>query len=223
MVCDAAQFDTRHLIEALAPTLLSTDAGTLIVTGVETFTRRFRVVLAAAGNLSELADAGRFDETLYYKISSLSLTVPSLRELRADIPANAAQLLAEHRITLNAPAAFALTAEAARWLEAQSWPGNYAQLSRLLLAAARAAHDQTIDVETLEAHHRASEKNSVPAKSVPAALPAMPAPPAKIVEFPVAPAPALSARSVFRPATQAYDFGQRLAHSLAHAGAALAS
>ncbi len=243
MVCDAAQFDTRHLIEALAPTLLSTDAGTLIITGVETFTpaqqktlehlvtsrdvfqpfaRRFRVILAAAANLSELADSGRFDETLYYKISSLSLTVPALRELRADILANAAQLLAEHRIALNAPAAFTLTAEAARWLENQDWPGNYAQLSRLLLAAARASRDQNIDVETLAAHHRASEKAPAPAKAV-TVLPVAPAQPVKIIELPATTTPALSARSVFRPATQAYDFGQRLASSLAHVGAALAS
>ncbi len=80
MLCDAAKFETRNLIEALAPSLLSTDAGTLIITGVETFSpaqqkilenlvtsrdvfqpfaRRFRLILAAAGNLSELADEAR--------------------------------------------------------------------------------------------------------------------------------------------------------------------
>src|ERR1019366_2318705 len=72
----------------------------------------------------------------YYKISWRSLTVPPLRELRDDLLPNATQLLAEHRITLNARAPFTLTTAAADWLQAQDWPGNYAQLSRILLTAA---------------------------------------------------------------------------------------
>jgi DNA-binding NtrC family response regulator len=73
------------------------------------FARRFRLILAAPGDFSELADDGRFNETLYDKISSLSLTVPPLRELAADIPRNAEQLLAEHRLALDFPFPFTLT------------------------------------------------------------------------------------------------------------------
>src|SRR4051812_14482997 len=79
MVCDAAKFEPRGLIEVLAPSLLSHDAGTLIVSGVETFTaaqqktlenlmsgrdvflpfaRKFRLVLAATPALSERVDEG---------------------------------------------------------------------------------------------------------------------------------------------------------------------
>src|SRR5205807_1346481 len=67
MVCPAAEFGPRRLIEVLAPSLLSHDPGTLVVTGVEGFSdeqqktlenlttgrdvflpfaRRFRTVLA---------------------------------------------------------------------------------------------------------------------------------------------------------------------------------
>lgn len=245
MVCDAAQFDPRNLIEALAPSLLSTDAGTLIITGVETFSpaqqkilenlmtgrdvflpfaRRFRLILAAAGNLSEFADDGRFNETLYYKISSLSLTVPALRELRDDILPNATQLLAEHRITLNARAPFTLTTAAADWLQAQDWPGNYAQLSRILLTAARHSRTAEIDVPALEAGLRHSEKVAAPATAVAAnATSPVAAAAAATNGHAVGGAPVLTARSVFRPTTKAYDFGQRLTVSLAAADAALVS
>ncbi len=255
MLCDAAQFDTRSLIEALAPSLLSTDAGTLIITGVETFStaqqkilenlitgrdvflpfaRRFRLVLAAAANLSEMADDGRFNDTLYYKISSLSVTVPALNEMRDDILPNAIQLLNEHRITLNAAAPFTLAPAAAAWLRAQDWPGNYAQLSRILLTAARNSRSPEIEVAGLETGLRHGEKQSVPAKptattvtavaSSPVASPALAAPnqPTIVTLAPTASA-GPTARSVFRPATKAYDFGQRLATSLATAGAMLAS
>ncbi len=252
MQCDVEQFDTRHLIEALAPSLLSTDAGTLIVTGVELFSieqqkilenlmtgrdvflpfaRRFRLVLAAAGNLSEMADDGRFNETLYYKISSLSVTVPALRELPDDILPNAVQLLGEHRIALNAAKAFTFTAEAAAWLRAQDWPGNYAQLSRILLTAARHAHSAEIDVPELEAGLRHGEKHAVSAKHAPAAAsPAVTAVEAALATNGHTNAPTVerakpaapTARSTFRPATKTYDFNQRLASSLAMAGAAIA-
>ena len=212
MVCDAARFEAPRLIEVLAPSLLSQDAGTLVVTGVETFTpaqqkvlenlmtgrdvflpfaRRFRLVLTAAANLSELADAGVFNETLYYKISSLSLSIPALCEMAVDIPSNARHILDEHRAATNAPTPCVLEPAAEEWLTTQLWPGNYAQLSRVLLASARIAGRRKIDAATLEAsllhddHH--TEKNQTPARrtrspfpansvATPAITPAIPSP-----------------------------------------------
>ena len=250
MQCDAAHFDTRHLIEALAPSLLSADAGTLIITGVETFSpaqqkilenlitgrdvflpfaRRFRVVLAAAANLSELSDDGRFDDTLYYKISSLTVTVPALRQLRDDLLPNALQLLAEHRIALNAPAPFTLTAAAADWIRAQDWPGNYAALSRILLSAARETGTAEIDVPALEAGLRFNEKSPSPAQAVSTPLSAVSpvasggsAVPERASVVSPMPRP-LVGPSVFRPATKDYSFSERLGALLANAGAAVAS
>jgi DNA-binding NtrC family response regulator len=189
MVCDAAHFDARRLIEVLAPSLLSHDAGTLIVSGVEAFTaeqqvmlnnlisgrdiflpfaRRFRLVLAATPRLTERLDAGDFDETLYYKISSLSLNVPSLREMRSDIVAVARQVLATE--AAGQSPALDFTAEAAEWLEAQDWPENLDQLRRTVLAAIPLAVDNLIGIEALSA-------DVPPAANVrPAATVAAPAP-----------------------------------------------
>jgi DNA-binding NtrC family response regulator len=291
MLCPAEKFDTQHLIEVLAPSLLSQDAGTLIVTGVESlspaqqkvlhtlmtsrdmflpFARRFRLVLAAAAHLSDLADNGTFDETLYYKISSLSVDVPSLHELRGDILLHVRQLLDQHAAAHKLPKSPSLSTAAAAWLEEQEWPGNYTELSRTLQIAGPAAKGTEIGVPALEAALRQvrAEVASIAAKPVagaaaspapvraqisveetlppfamrpaapaPTAIPAPPAPtpviagtvtapkpaPAPAPAMPVAPkrteaAPrpsGLTARSVFRPASGAYDFSRRLAESLA--------
>jgi hypothetical protein len=176
MVCDAAKFEPLRLLEVLAPSLLSHDAGTLVVTGVETFTaeqqktlqnlitgrdvflpfaRRFRLVLAATGKLSERVDDGSFGETLFYKISSLSLTVPSLREMRGDLTANATRILAELGEAGNDAAPATFTPEAAEWIEAQDWPGNYEQLARTVQMAVGYADGPELTVAALEGglHH----------------------------------------------------------------------
>lgn len=298
MVCPAAKFETRHLIEALAPSLLSQDAGTLIVTGVESlspaqqkilqtlmssrdvflpFARRFRLVLAAAGHLSDLADSGRFDETLYYKISSLSVEVPSLRELRGDILLHVRQLLDQHAAAHQSARSLALSTAAATWLEEQEWAGNYAELARTLELAVSAVKGPELGVPALEyalertlaeigealpaaapapasfsPHLPVAIEETLPPFGLRAPEPAAPAPPtAPSVAAPVAPttpviavtvtpaapkrptAPAtvpapvrpsgLTARSVFRPATGAYDFSRRLAESLSAAEAAVVS
>lgn len=268
MLCAASEFEPRRLIEVLAPSLLSHDAGTLIVTGVEDltaeqqrtlenlttgrdvflpFARRFRLVLAATTALTERVEDGSFGDTLFYKISSLSLTVPSLRELGGDIVLNARHILEHHHATQDASAPSKLSPEASAWLEAQAWPENYAQLSRTLLGAVRHCQGTELDVASLEAALQedadrpapAAEANAVelsisapvaepmvasaaPADAVPAAVAASAA-----ESDPQTPAPSrgvpavrvVGTQSLFRPASTAYNFGKRLSESIAVAEA----
>ena len=260
MVSDAEQFEAHRIIEVLAPSLLFRDAGTLVITGVDTFTlpqqrvlenlmagrdifqpfaRRFRLVLAAGARLSDLVDAGRFSETLFYRISSLSLTVPALREMRGDILANARHLLNQHREAANNPTPINLTAAAAAWLEAQEWPGNYDQLSRTLVAAMRGNGGSTLDVPALEAGLRDAPKIVSQRKVAPARAaadetaafadsaeprPSFPMRPDLSAEAaqPVTGGPAKNGDPVpaARSVSGAYDFSRHLGTSLADAEAA---
>lgn len=193
MVCEAADFESRRLLEVLAPSLLSHDAGTLVVTGVETFNaeqqqvlqklisgrdvflpfaRRFRVVLASTGRLSERVDEGTFDETLYYKISSLSLSVPSLRDMRGDIPANASRILTQLAEDGDDSIPTGFTPEAAEWLETQKWPGNYEQLAGTLQRAVAFAEGPELTIAALESGlHQPENKGEKRARPpAPAAL-----------------------------------------------------
>lgn len=181
LICDAVEFEPRRLVEILAPTLISHDAGTLIVTGVETFgaeqqqtleallasrdgflpfARRFRVILAATTALAARVDRGEFSSALYKKIAALSLALPALRELTGDIAANARHLMQQHQRTIDATFPATLSAEGATWIERQPWPGNHAQLSRTLMLAARHAFAGRIDVSALEAGLLACEREA---------------------------------------------------------------
>jgi two-component system response regulator HydG len=83
------------------------------------------VRLISATNLSpeDLADADRFRQDLFYRINTVEITLPPLRERREDIP-----LLLEHFISFyaqkyNFPAK-RLSATALDELMAHAWPGN---------------------------------------------------------------------------------------------------
>jgi DNA-binding NtrC family response regulator len=247
MVCDAVQFEARHLIKVLAPALLSTDAGTLVLTGVERFTaeqqttlenllngrdvfgpfaRRFRLVLAATNELSDGVDNGSFNDTLFYKISSLSLTVPSLRKMQGDILVNAERILQRHALAAGALTPFTLSPDAADWLATQDWVGNYEQLATTLALATQHAATPQLTLETFYIALRAPAPSSPPvAPASPFA--AAPEPVAAVATAPAQFAPArdeqsdrpLAARSLFRAASNGYNFSQRLAESLATADA----
>lgn len=232
MICDAAEFEPRRLIEELAPSLLSQDAGTLILTGVESFSteqqktlenlltgrdvflpfvRRFRVVIAATSALTDRLDNGSFGETLYYKIGALSLTLPNLRDSPGDIGANARQILAMSAETENGANAPALTPEALAWLEAQPWPGNYDQLARTLVSALAHAENGQLTPASLEAALPAAPNGNGPE---PLLAPSA----AQTGANPATPS-VLTGRSLFRPSSAAYDFGDRLTQLLGVADA----
>jgi DNA-binding NtrC family response regulator len=167
MVCGAAEFGTHRLTEVLAPSLLSHDAGTLIVDGVDlfnpeqqvlldnllsgrdvfhAFARRFRLVLSATSPLWDRVEEGTFDETLYYKITALSITVPKLSEMSSDIPAIAREILASHGADESGAKRLKFTAEAEDWLETRPWPKNYAQLRATILQAIPRARNGRISI-----------------------------------------------------------------------------
>jgi DNA-binding NtrC family response regulator len=90
-----------------------------------------RLVTATHQNLGELVREKRFRQDLYFRISTIPLVVPSLRERREDVPALAEQILealaarwGHSRITLEPDAAGALSAH--------SWPGNIRELRNVL-------------------------------------------------------------------------------------------
>ncbi len=241
MVCDVADFSPAHLLDVLAPSLLSQDAGTLIVTGVERFdeaqqktlenlttgrdvflpfARRFRLVLAATPRLAERVEDGSFGDVLFYKISSLSLTVPTLRAMRGDIVANALHLIEEHHTTVNADAPTQLAADAAVWLGEQTWPGNYAELAETLALALASGSGAELDLATLQAAaEQVAAKRPAPATTTPPA----PVAAANVNVVTAAPRPAepraIATKSLFRPASSNYDFSKRLADSIAVAAA----
>lgn len=99
-----------------------------------------RIMATSQSDLAARMDAGTFRQDLFYRLSGVTLTVPSLRERMDDIP-----LLAEHFLAKgerDMGTVRRLAGDARDLVRAYSWPGNVRQLEntirRLMVTAAEA-------------------------------------------------------------------------------------
>jgi transcriptional regulator with PAS, ATPase and Fis domain len=97
-----------------------------------------RVIAATHKDLEKLVSENLFREDLYYRIATLTLKVPPLRERPEDISALISHFVS-HYARKNERAISGITAEAIQILETYSWPGNIrelaAEIERLVLYA----------------------------------------------------------------------------------------
>ena len=97
-----------------------------------------RVIAATHKDLETLVSEKLFREDLYYRIATLTLKVPPLRERREDISALISHFVS-HYARKNERAISGITAEAIQILEMYYWPGNIrelaAEIERLVLYA----------------------------------------------------------------------------------------
>lgn len=99
--------------------------------GAETLRIEARLIALTNVDLPGAVKAGAFREDLYFRLNVLTLTVPPLRERRADILPLAAHLLGALRGAHGRPHA-KLSDSASRMLAAYSWPGNVRELRNAL-------------------------------------------------------------------------------------------
>ena len=86
-----------------------------------------RAIAATNRDLEADVQAGRFREDLYYRLATVSIHVPPLRERRMDIPLIALTVLEKAQKQFGKAAA-GLSQEAIECLKAYSWPGNVREL-----------------------------------------------------------------------------------------------
>ncbi len=104
-----------------------------------------RVVAATNRDLAEAMRAGEFRQDLYYRINTITIQLPPLRERREDIP-----MLARHFLEgLAGYGPRRLGAAALRCLEAYAWPGNVRELQHAMERAAILARGEEIQPEDL--------------------------------------------------------------------------
>jgi DNA-binding NtrC family response regulator len=106
-----------------------------------------RIIAATNRDLVELVREGRFREDLYYRLSVFPVTIPPLRERRADIAHLVRHVLTEIRPE-RPPAVHSAVMER---LEGHAWPGNVRELQNVLRRAVVLAGEDTIRVEHLPA------------------------------------------------------------------------
>jgi DNA-binding NtrC family response regulator len=108
-----------------------------------------QIIAATHRDLKKLAEEGQFRSDLYFRISTLRLRIPPLRERLDDLPIITDRLLEQLgsdmkrdglRISDNARAA----------LQRYSWPGNIRELRNVLERAALLSDDGVIQITGLE-------------------------------------------------------------------------
>ena len=110
-----------------------------------------RVITATNRNLAEEVRANRFREDLYYRINTMTIDLPPLRERPGDIPLFIDKFLGPE---------WEISPEAVEKLEKYLWPGNVRQLINVIERAKILADDQSIVASDLPAELNAPPINS---------------------------------------------------------------
>lgn len=86
-----------------------------------------RLICATNADVDALVAEGRFREDLLYRINTIRINLPPLRDRRADIPVLADRFLKEYAGLYNHPVQ-SVSPEAISLLSSHSWPGNVREL-----------------------------------------------------------------------------------------------
>ncbi len=126
-------------IENLPKEFQSEVAGTIQANKTQT-----RFIFSTSENLERLVEKGAFDDSLYYRISSHSIDVPSLKERSKDIP-----LIAKSILRNLGKDEIQIDDQAKSLLQSYRWPGNFKELQEAIEHAAANCSDGTIQAESL--------------------------------------------------------------------------
>ncbi|MDX2152519.1 MAG: sigma-54 dependent transcriptional regulator [Bryobacteraceae bacterium] len=107
-----------------------------------------RVIAGTQSNLGEAVEDGRFRADLYYRLGSVQIELPPLRERLEDLPALAAQFAMESEARNGRPRT-ELTPALLQELKSYTWPGNVEELRSVmdrLVALAQGGQLSTADL-----------------------------------------------------------------------------
>ena len=93
-----------------------------------------RVIASTNADLLQRVEAGQFREDLYYRLNSLSLALPSLRERMEDVVPLTAHILDRFAKENGRPVAELAPSAMAKLMD-YSWPGNVRELESIMIRA----------------------------------------------------------------------------------------
>ena len=125
-----------------------------------------RIVAATNKDMLQAVKEGKFREDLYYRLSTVQINVPPLRE-RGDDVMLLARLFLRNFITANRTSEVTLTDDAQRLLKAYHWPGNVRQLKSVIEQVALFESGNTVDAATLSQYMPSNRENALTVQSQP--------------------------------------------------------
>ena len=109
---------------------------------------------------------GKFREDLYYRLSTVQINVPPLRE-RGDDIVLLSRLFLRNFISENRTSEVTLTDDAQRLLKSYHWPGNVRQLKSVIEQVALFESGNTVDAATLSQYMPANRDTALTVQSQP--------------------------------------------------------
>lgn len=110
-----------------------------------------RVVAATNENMQRAIQSGKFREDLYYRLSTVPISLPSLRQRKEDIHLLFRKFASDFADKYRMPT-IKLTEDAVEILEAYAWPGNIRQLKNLVEQISVIESKREIDALSLSSY-----------------------------------------------------------------------
>ncbi|MDF0675796.1 MAG: sigma-54 dependent transcriptional regulator [Nitrospira sp.] len=107
-----------------------------------------RIIAASRRNLADLIEAGRFREDLLYRLNTVNIFIPPLRERPEDIPLLAEFFLARYGDEKEVPVT-SFSPAAMRALTGYAWPGNVRELEHVVERAVALASHAILSIDDL--------------------------------------------------------------------------
>ncbi len=104
-----------------------------------------RVIAATNAELKQLVQHKKFREDLYFRLNVLNLTMPPLRERKADMAIIAESLLQRFSREYDLPLRL-LSLQSLQYLQQQEWPGNVREFENTLLRSYLLSTGNYIDI-----------------------------------------------------------------------------
>ena len=121
-----------------------------------------RVVAATNINLRNAVASGRFREDLFYRLNTVPIKIPALRERKEDIHLLFKKFALDYADKYNVPA-IRLDEDAVQMLQNYRWPGNIRQLKSVAEQISILEKDRHIHAEVLQKYLPVDNEDNVPA------------------------------------------------------------
>lgn len=131
------------------PECLDAEAQHELVSVLRNNLQNFRLICTTEANLERLADEGKFNEELFFRIAPLPVHLPPLRERPEDLPALLREICTRTTNPQFDVKQIEFTHEAMAVLRAYQWPGNLAELNQVISQIATTTTSRVIGPEQL--------------------------------------------------------------------------
>jgi two-component system, NtrC family, response regulator HydG len=120
-----------------------------LVSVLRTTSQGFRLICTTSEDLEKLTDEGEFHDELFYRVASLPVVLPPLRDRADDIPALVKHFAAQASNPHFDASLVEFTEDAIDVLKSYHWPGNLTELNQVVSKIASTAETRIVTSQEL--------------------------------------------------------------------------